>query len=168
MFVLFTLQEVHLNLMQLGQHIVRKYIYLEDLYNATTKWIDSSTMNLIKSLIARERLLELDLIEGSIFGGVERVANGGWVITSGNLHMIQKIYDVLVRGHWPHPVDLLADGRELNATDPRDKIYGFMGLVDPSFARKLTPDYKRPVEQVYTDFSIALMQADQCLNLLSL
>lgn len=42
--------------------------------------------------------------------------------------------------------------------DPRDKIYGALGLAPPSLAERIAPDYKKEVEEVYTDGAIAHFQ----------
>jgi hypothetical protein len=39
--------------------------------------------------------------------------------------------------------------------DPRDKIYGALGLAPPKMADRIVPDYDKEVEQVYTDAAIA-------------
>ncbi|GAB7335465.1 hypothetical protein MBLNU13_g07826t2 [Cladosporium sp. NU13] len=39
--------------------------------------------------------------------------------------------------------------------DPRDKIYGALGLAPPRMADRITPDYNKEVEEVYTDAAIA-------------
>jgi hypothetical protein len=87
----------------------------------------------------------------------------------GNLLLAKKFHDVRRKeqDYWPHPLDVLADGRDLDATDPRDKIYGFIALIHPYFVKDLKPDYELPVGKVYTNFCIALMRADLSLNFLS-
>lgn len=37
------------------------------------------------------------------------------------------------------------------ATDPRDKIYGLLGLLSPGLQRRIKPQYDAPVIKVYTD-----------------
>jgi hypothetical protein len=88
-------------------------------------------------------------------------------ISSGNLLLAKKFYDVRRHGCWPPPLDVLADGRDLNATDPRDKIYGFMALIHPYFVKDLKPNYELSVEEVYTNFCVTLIQASQSLDILS-
>lgn len=48
--------------------------------------------------------------------------------------------------------------RKASVTDPRDKVFGILGLVDPEVSKKITPDYKRSVQQVYTDLTTLLIQ----------
>nr|POE61748.1 heterokaryon incompatibility protein 6, or allele [Quercus suber] len=40
--------------------------------------------------------------------------------------------------------------------DPRDRVYGALGLAPQSLASRIIPDYTRPVADVYKDFCLAL------------
>lgn len=42
--------------------------------------------------------------------------------------------------------------------DPRDKIYGALGLAPPGMAERIAPDYEKEVEEVYKDAAIAHFQ----------
>ena len=130
-------------------------------------WIDPTISTLIRALMARERLPERYVIKGSLFEVIDWIPRLESVIQNGNLQMVKKYHDVRGRGCWPHPRNVLAEGRQLNATDPRDKIYGFLALIHPAFVKNLKPDYEHTVEQVYIDCSISFMQLDQRLDLLS-
>jgi hypothetical protein len=37
----------------------------------------------------------------------------------------------------------------VDATDPRDRIYGLYGIAADSMDEELTPDYNKTVEEVY-------------------
>lgn len=52
---------------------------------------------------------------------------------------------------------LLMLGRLAHEKDPRDKVYGLMGMVPDYVTRHLEPDYAAPVEHVYADFGRALI-----------
>jgi hypothetical protein len=145
----------------------RSVVSLEDLLNAAIKWTHQSPMNLIATLLVREELSEHELITGSIFDTAKRAPTECHYIPSGNLGLAKQFHDVRRRDGWPSPMDVLVDGRVLDATDPRDKIYGFMALIHPYFVKDVKPNYELSVEQVYTDFCIALMQADPSLDFLS-
>ena len=41
--------------------------------------------------------------------------------------------------------------RHHDATDPRDKVYGILGMVSPRASARLLPDYARDLVDVYTD-----------------
>lgn len=144
----------------------RSVISLGELSNAAIKWISQSTTDLIFTLLAREELYKHELIAGPIFEAVKKDPIHEW-ITPGNLLLAKKFDDVRRHGGWPPPLDVLADGRDLNATDPRDKIYGFMALIHPYFVKDLKPNYELSVEEVYTNFCVTLIQASLSLDILS-
>lgn len=67
----------------------------------------------------------------------------------------------------PPMLKLLIQARHCEATDPRDKIYSMLSLLDTSDKPfSLKPRYEDPVAKVYTDCAFALM-ADSSYNLLS-
>jgi hypothetical protein len=51
--------------------------------------------------------------------------------------------------------------REALASDDRDKVYGILGLLDPSIASQINPDYssENTVQKVFTALTIAIIQA---------
>ncbi|KAK8113375.1 hypothetical protein PG984_013901 [Apiospora sp. TS-2023a] len=61
---------------------------------------------------------------------------------------------------------LLNSAWQRKASDPRDKVYGIMGLVGQSF--DFEPDYNWTVERVYTAATAAIAKRDECLNFLGL
>ena len=61
-------------------------------------------------------------------------------------------------------LDVLARFRHSNASDPRDKIYGLLGLATDVF--DIVPDYTKPVAQVYAEFFEAYVNAKQDLDLI--
>lgn len=48
-----------------------------------------------------------------------------------------------------HPASILGPSKKLRATDPRDKVYGMLSLLDG--IEPIEVDYKKSVEQVYID-----------------
>jgi hypothetical protein len=48
---------------------------------------------------------------------------------------------------------LLDLGRKPEATNPRDKVYGILDLMDTSVSAQLTPDYTLSTHEVYTSFA---------------
>jgi hypothetical protein len=72
---------------------------------------------------------------------------------------------------WSQPLlDLLmACSIRLDATDPRDKIYGLLGLSGPfgNYKSLVRPDYSKPVESVYCEIARALIEDDQSLRAVS-
>ncbi|PPJ56241.1 hypothetical protein CBER1_06387 [Cercospora berteroae] len=55
--------------------------------------------------------------------------------------------------------------RRLRATDPRDKVYGMLGLLPGNL--DLSPDYTKPVSEVYTDLTVELIKATQDLEIMN-
>ncbi|CAF9934988.1 MAG: hypothetical protein HETSPECPRED_009421 [Heterodermia speciosa] len=51
--------------------------------------------------------------------------------------------------------------RKSLATDPKDKVYGLLGLMDPSLAGLIEPDYEAPLSKVYTGFAKAIIVAGE-------
>ncbi|KAM0441256.1 hypothetical protein ACHAPT_000563 [Fusarium lateritium] len=63
-------------------------------------------------------------------------------------------------------VDILLRYRAHQTSDPRDKVYGLLGLLPPEFRQKITPQYDAPVAKVYTDLALALIEHTRRLDLL--
>ncbi|KAK0715467.1 heterokaryon incompatibility protein-domain-containing protein [Lasiosphaeris hirsuta] len=59
-----------------------------------------------------------------------------------------------------HPVLKFAAS---NCTDPRDKIYGLLGIMNDEEIP--VPDYSLPIRDVYTDFFKRYVNRSQCLNM---
>jgi Heterokaryon incompatibility protein (HET) len=53
-----------------------------------------------------------------------------------------------------------------SATDMKDKAYGLLGLLDPAISSRITPDYMRPIQEVYIDFAKAVIQAHENLDII--
>jgi hypothetical protein len=66
---------------------------------------------------------------------------------------------------WPQPLLglLMACSTRLDATDPRDKIYGLIGLGRPfgNYKSLVRPDYLKLVESVYCEIARALIEDDR-------
>lgn len=71
-----------------------------------------------------------------------------------------RMIDRMINYEWTHPrqsslLGALVDGRGSQATDPRDKIYGIMGMT----AAPLHPDYALSTAEVYTNASLRVLDA---------
>jgi hypothetical protein len=51
------------------------------------------------------------------------------------------------------PVSLVSQFDDYDATDPRDKVYALLNLVDIDMLG-LEPDYTKPVEKIYQDAAV--------------
>ncbi|KAF2997713.1 hypothetical protein E8E13_006810 [Curvularia kusanoi] len=66
----------------------------------------------------------------------------------------------------PQYMPLLDLARHSDASNPRDKIYGLLGLMDPAVSSVVTLDYNLSVEDVYTEFTRQYIEATQNLEIL--
>jgi hypothetical protein len=56
--------------------------------------------------------------------------------------------------------------RQSQQTDACDKVYGIMGLLDPSITAWIQPDYSLSILQIYTDFIEAMITATGKLDII--
>jgi hypothetical protein len=54
--------------------------------------------------------------------------------------------------------------RKANVKDPRDKVYGMLGLLPPALSVKIQPNYSLSKEQVYIQFATALLESSKSLD----
>jgi hypothetical protein len=59
---------------------------------------------------------------------------------------------------------VMSFSRQVSATDPRDKVYGLLALMDPEMVRRIHPDYTASVEEVYVDFAKLTIDVSQTLE----
>lgn len=52
-------------------------------------------------------------------------------------------------------------GRKSLATDPRDKVYGLLGMMEASVSDQIVPNYKATLPHVFTDFAKAFILASR-------
>ena len=55
-------------------------------------------------------------------------------------------------------VGLMGMTRIRQVTEPRDKVYGLLGLLSPELAQHLVPDYKKDVTSVYLSTAKTLLE----------
>ena len=79
---------------------------------------------------------------------------------------IQVFQDLHVKSWRPNIDRLLAFSRTALSTDPRDKIYGLLALMDESLTGLIRPDYTDTVENVYRSFAIDTIKATGSLDIL--
>ncbi|KAI0179053.1 HET-domain-containing protein [Hypoxylon sp. FL1284] len=63
--------------------------------------------------------------------------------------------------------ELLYNLRRLACTDPRDRIFAFLGLLSPEVGMILSPDYTRPTVDIYTRFCRAVILKARTLDILN-
>jgi hypothetical protein len=54
--------------------------------------------------------------------------------------------------------------RKANVTDPRDKVYGILGLLPPNIAASISPDYELSYEQVFYQFARTMIKDEKGLE----
>ena len=64
-------------------------------------------------------------------------------------------------------VELLPTSRELKSSDPRDKIYGILGLTSDATEVAFQPDYTLPVAEVYKKVTRFLIESKGVLDVLA-
>ncbi|KAI6081479.1 HET-domain-containing protein [Hypoxylon rubiginosum] len=63
--------------------------------------------------------------------------------------------------------ELLYNLRRLACTDPRDRIFAFLGLLSPDLGMILSPDYKRSIGEIYTRICRAVILKAKTLDILN-
>ncbi|KAI9772823.1 MAG: hypothetical protein M1840_008705 [Geoglossum simile] len=81
---------------------------------------------------------------------------------------IQLLQDAQIGRRGINLYRLLHLGRTVYATDPRDKVYGVLELMDDSLSTLITPDYAAPFADVYIDFAKATICANGSLDVIRL
>ncbi|KAH8742513.1 heterokaryon incompatibility protein-domain-containing protein [Diaporthe sp. PMI_573] len=67
-------------------------------------------------------------------------------------------------GNYPTFGRLLDIANSADCKDPRDKVYGLVGLMPPDVARRLQPDYTLPVSRVYAATARAFIDSSNTLD----
>ena len=84
----------------------------------------------------------------------------------GTVNEIQAFQNLQVDGHRPNVFRLLDFSRSALSTDPRDKVYGLLALMDESLASLIKPDYNGAVEDVYRSFTLDAIKATGSLDII--
>jgi hypothetical protein len=66
------------------------------------------------------------------------------------------------------PLYLLRDATFSDSSDPRDKLFGLLGLLPPVWSQRIQPRYTDSVREVYRDSIIAYIDCSRSLNYLAL
>ncbi|XTI91947.1 hypothetical protein V2W45_1346519 [Cenococcum geophilum] len=75
----------------------------------------------------------------------------------------------IARNHAPSSefsVALLLNLQSLEATDPRDKIYGLLGILPQNIDPAIQPDYTKPIDALFREVAKALLLKDENLRVL--
>jgi len=85
------------------------------------------------------------------------------VISRGNLGYVR---DTIISMRLYTLKLLLSRSRERDCTDPRDKVYGILGLTSASFSMSIRPNYALPVVDVYKNAFLTYIHHTSRLDLL--
>ncbi|RGP69553.1 Heterokaryon incompatibility protein [Fusarium sporotrichioides] len=85
------------------------------------------------------------------------------------IHLVYEDLSILSEreekgGQYPSFGRLLDIANDADCSDPRDKVYGLVGLMSPAVASSLKPDYTLPVHQVYAETARAFILAEDSLD----
>lgn len=112
---------------------------------------------------AVDRLISAKLTEGVVLGLVEDEPFRWYksIISMRRLGLTDSLGDKLL--------DLLIHVREREATNPRDKVYSVLGLMDgKSEAMGIAPDYKASTEQVFKNAAVCILKHSSNLDILGI
>ena len=65
-----------------------------------------------------------------------------------------------------HLLELLHQHRDCEATDPRDHVYGLLGLSGDAHDIGVEPDYNKPVQEIYKDLAIRHIRTTKSLDMI--
>ncbi|KAJ4176424.1 hypothetical protein NW767_015448 [Fusarium falciforme] len=138
----------------------RLWIIQEMVMGASATWIRCGTASIDwTSFCAGVAFLEehLWLVKNDLLRDERLIAGlktpSAWTVES--LHLVYQDLSSLSEreekgGEYPSFGKLLEIANSADCKDPRDKVYGLVGLMPPSIADRLQPDYTLPVGDVYT------------------
>ncbi|KAH0420689.1 heterokaryon incompatibility protein [Colletotrichum camelliae] len=85
-----------------------------------------------------------------------------------NLYQLRELFETESILHRGLPLSvLIVFSEESVATDPRDKIYGILGLTDANAKSKIAVDYDKPVGDLYEEVSRYLIVEEDRLSVLA-
>ena len=117
-------------------------------------WLINKSDEIVNIYITNE-------VEGS--GAKLDIAIWNSMFVVGEIH---KLQDEQIAKHAVNLYRVMSLSRNVFATDPRDKIYGLLAMMDESLTRNIMPDYLAPVRSVYIDFAKDTIEDTKSLELL--
>ena len=141
---LWVLQEICMGGAQTPILCGRQAITWDDLYRATYLFCTTHNIDIVFSLIDEERQNA-----GLSSAGLKR----------NKIIHLQYEQAIQTSGGELQIMPLLDLGRKSLASDPKDKVYGLLGLMNPSVIYHLIADYRNTVPEIYTSFAKAMIIA---------
>ncbi|KAH7400203.1 hypothetical protein BKA64DRAFT_477296 [Cadophora sp. MPI-SDFR-AT-0126] len=90
-------------------------------------------------------------------------------VPNSNFEQIRQLRNE-VQASWPRGLDIeevICLSRNQDASDPRDRIYGLLGLLSPDSEVKIEVDYAKSVDEVYRDVMISVLVGRNDLSFLA-
>jgi hypothetical protein len=121
----------------------------------------------LDAFVTKYGRVKLDSAIEKVKGFKESAEVQDWMIDSDRISFFNLLRLHLSGNLNAHPANIVAYGRTSDATNERDKIFAFAGFMNPKFLARITADYDSPVEQVFTDFSVAWIEESQGIDILT-
>jgi hypothetical protein len=83
------------------------------------------------------------------------------------LEALDTLHEARLRRNIHKLQDLISEYRLRGCADPRDKIYGLLGLASGKEVNLIRPDYSIPTPEVYEQVSLRLIEESRSLQILS-
>jgi hypothetical protein len=84
------------------------------------------------------------------------------------LRKLRALFNLVVGLEDQDPVLLFTDAMHAGCSNPRDKIFGILGLIPHALSQKIQPRYTESIGQVYKKATLAYFESSGSLNLLVL
>jgi hypothetical protein len=154
-----------------GQHILRRYIIFERLHmgKGAQATANSGSAGDLADIAKQFGGLSFNPTIRKNKGFMDSVTIEDWRIDFERLLFIGRLKHTLgpTMDSRLHPANIVALGRQSEAGWAHDKVYAFLGLMDPGFTKKVTVSYKKSVEEAYTNFSVQWMLTAGTLDILT-
>jgi hypothetical protein len=136
----------------------RYTVYWDDLYHTLYYFntpAEDQITSVIDRVLAHLEAAHQDLIHHRLYWAWNRVSEAKVLR---NTQAQQCVPELMVT---------MTFGRQTKASDPRDKIYGLLGLIDISISGQIQPDYNLPLSTVYQTFATTCISTTNSLEILS-
>ncbi|MCJ1368622.1 hypothetical protein MMC16_007766 [Acarospora aff. strigata] len=114
--------------------------------------------------------VEIDVIEEKVAEDFEQAGHEyNWAMLTrlARMQYLLMFRHVEIAGDdYPELAQLLKANRSSKQKDARDKIYGVLGMMDPSIVAHIQPDYNSSVLEVYTAFTKAIILTTKKLDII--
>ena len=105
-------------------------------------------------------LFELDIFNSTV--------QSYWGNAQNQLVIVARASMLRQESNWLEALlSVLEESRQLGATDPRDHLYGILGLFDKYSAMLPSPDYTRTASEIFTDLVLMFLRLSKSVDVLS-